>query len=87
MTDRDPVALAREVLDLAHEDETVTVCSVPDNKVAALARAALRVDALADLLDHEADSRRAAGQDPFEVMTIRQEAARIRAALNGENRG
>lgn len=49
--DRDPVALAREVLDLTHEDETVTVCSVPDNKAAALARAALRVDALADRLD------------------------------------
>ena len=51
MTDRDPVALAREVLDLAHEDETVTVCSVPDNKAAALARAVLRVEELADRLD------------------------------------
>ena len=37
--DRDPLTIAREVLDLTHEDETVTVCSVPDNKVAALARA------------------------------------------------
>ena len=36
---RDPLTIAREVLDLTHEDETVTVCSVPDNKVAALARA------------------------------------------------
>ena len=49
--DRDPVALAREVLDLTHEDDTVTVCSVPDNKVAALARAVIRVDELADRLD------------------------------------
>ena len=49
--DRDPVTLAREVLDLTHEDETVTVCSVPDNKVAALARAVIRVDELADRLD------------------------------------
>ena len=49
--DRDPVALAREVLDLTHEDETVTVCSVPDNKVAALARAVIRMDELADRLD------------------------------------
>ena len=48
---RDPLTIAREVLDLTHEDETVTVCSVPDNKVAALARAVLRVDALADRLD------------------------------------
>ena len=47
----DPTALAREVLDLAHEDETVTVCSVPDNKVAALARAVIRTDELADRLD------------------------------------
>ena len=49
--DRDPVTLAREVLDLTHEDETVTVCSVPDNKVAALARAVIRMDELADRLD------------------------------------
>lgn len=49
--DRDPVALAREVLDLTHEDETVTVCSVPDNKAAALARAVIRVEELADRLD------------------------------------
>ena len=47
----DPTTLAREVLDLAHEDETVTVCSVPDNKVAALARAVIRMDELADRLD------------------------------------
>ena len=100
----DPTALAREVLDAAHEDETVTVCTIPDNKVAALARAVhsltaeidayreentryrekiARVEALADRLDHEAEARRAARQDPFEVMTIRQEAARIRDALNG----
>ena len=37
----DPVPLAREVLETAYEDETVTVCSVPDNKVAALARAVI----------------------------------------------
>ena len=47
----DPLTIAREVLDLAHEDETVTVCSVPDNKLAALARAVIRMDELADRLD------------------------------------
>ena len=47
----DPLTIAREVLDLTHEDETVTVCSVPDNKVAALARAVIRMDELADRLD------------------------------------
>ena len=46
MSDRDPMTIAREVLDLTHEDETVTVCSVPDNKVAALARAVLAVSEL-----------------------------------------
>ena len=48
---RDPLTIAREVLDLTHEDETVTVCSVPDNKAAALARAVLRVEELADRMD------------------------------------
>ena len=42
----DLVTVAREVLDLTHEDETVTVCSVPDNKVAALARAVIAVSEL-----------------------------------------
>lgn len=47
MTDH-PITLAREVLDLTHEDETVTVCSVPDNKVAALARAVIDLTARLD---------------------------------------
>lgn len=37
----DPVELAREVLDMAHEDDTITVCTIPDNKAAALARAVI----------------------------------------------
>ena len=41
-------ALAREVLDLTHEDETVTVCSVPGNKAAALARAVIDLTAKLD---------------------------------------
>ena len=49
--DRDPLTIAREVLDLTHEDDTITVCSVPDNKAAALARAVLRMGELADRLD------------------------------------
>ena len=95
----DPLIIAREVLEreerlsaysysipLAAQaswdaDRSEQVKAAPD-----LARAVLRMDELADRLDHEAESRRAARQDPFEVMTIRQEAARIRAALNGENR-
>ena len=46
-------ALAREVLDLTHEDETVTVCSVPDNKVAALARAVIELTAERDAYREE----------------------------------
>ena len=87
------VTLAREVLETAHEDETVTVCSVPDNKVAALARAVIdltakveRMEALADRLEREADklnghpSRLAAHTGSVKERTV----ARIRTALNGE---
>ena len=57
-TDRDPATIAREVLDMAHEDDTITVCTIPDNKAAALARAVIdlttkvkRMEALAGRLD------------------------------------
>ena len=105
--DRDPLTLAREVLDLTHEDETVTVCSVPDNKAAALARAVIeldaeldayredntrhregraRMEALADQYDAEARLERREG-DVSESINTQATADRIRAALNGENRG
>ena len=78
--DRDPVTLAREVLDLTHEDETVTVCSVPDNKAAALARAVTRVEELADRLDAEAKR-----EGPHGVMFVSHAfATEIRNALEGE---
>lgn len=48
-----PVDLAREVLDLAHEDEIVTVCSVPDNKAAALASAVQSLTAEVDAYREE----------------------------------
>ena len=81
--DRDPVALAREVLDLTHEDETVTVCSVPDNKVAALARAVTRVEDLADRLEHEAAYEASQG-DHWDAASLHVEALNIRLALNGD---
>lgn len=81
--DRDPLTIAREVLELTHEDETVTVCSVPDNKAAALARAVLAVAELADNLDAEADLLRDMGVHATDHGLY---AHRIRAALNGENR-
>ena len=83
--DRDPLTLAREVLDLTHEDETVTVCSVPDNKAAALARAVIRMDELADRLDVVANELEADGEDGY-ADAARTDAHSIRAALNGENR-
>ena len=71
-------ALAREVLDLTHEDETVTVCSVPDNKVAALARAVIAVAELADLWESVVSS--------YDYEAAMQNAATdIRAVLNGES--
>lgn len=74
--DRDPVALAREVLDLTHEDETVTVCSVPDNKVAALARAVIAVADLADLWESVVSS--------YDYEAAMQNAAMdLRTALSG----
>ena len=82
MSDRDPLTIAREVLDLAYEDETVTVCSVPDNKVAALARAVLRVEALADRLDVVANELEADGEDGY-ADAARTDAHSIRAALKG----
>ena len=83
----DPLTIAREVLETAHEDETVTVCSVPDNKTAALARAVIRLADLADDLDEDAVYVRNAfngieGRRRAEER--RSAAARIRAALNGE---
>ena len=91
-TDRDPLTLAREVLETAHEDETVTVCSVPDNKTAALARAVIdlttkveRMEALADRLDVVANELEADGEDGY-ADAARTDAHSIRAALNGENR-
>ena len=90
--DRDPVALAREVLDLTHEDETVTVCSVPDNKAAALANTVIdlttkveRMEALADRLDVVANELEADGEDGY-ADAARTDAHSIRAALNGEIR-
>ena len=84
MSDRDPMTIAREVLDLAHEDETVTVCSVPDNKVAALARAVIRMDELADRLEHEAAYEASQG-DHWDAASLHVEALNIRLALKGDD--
>lgn len=80
-----PDDLAQIILGSIDDDEPPTALyTLNIHEARMLANAVQAVANLADRLDHEADSRRAAGQDPFEVMTIRQEAARIRAALNGE---
>ena len=82
----DPVTLAREVLETAHEDDTITVCSVPDNKTAALARAVTRVKALADDMDHDADLLDQTDDLRLHLIaaTHREDATRLRNALNGE---
>ena len=80
----DPTALAREVLDAVHEDETITVCTIPDNKVAALARAVIAVAELADRLEANASELEADGADDY-AEAARTDAHRIRTALNGGN--
>ena len=91
----DPVTVAREVLDLTHEDETVTVCSVPDNKVAALARAVIDLtdklatrDAQAERVEAQAQAWEAAASmieaHGGDTETIRDMLQDLRTALNGE---
>ena len=77
----DPITLAREVLDAAHEDETVTVCTIPDNKAAALARAVIAVAELADRLDVVANELETDGEDGY-ADAARTDARSIRAALD-----
>ena len=81
--DRDPLTIAREVLETAHEDDTITVCTIPDNKAAALARAVIAVAELADNLDSEADFLRDMG---VHATVQGLYAHRIRTALNGDDR-
>lgn len=77
-TDRDPATIAREVLDMAHEDDTITVCTIPDNKAAALARAVIAVADLADLWESVVSS--------YDYEAAMQNAATdIRAVLNGDD--
>lgn len=86
---RNPITLAREVLETAHEDDTITVCTIPDNKAAALARAVIdltakveRVEALAETWEEAARLVEARGGDAETVRDLLQD---IRDALNGEN--
>ena len=84
----DPLTIAREVLETAHEDDTITVCTIPDNKTAALARAVIRVEELAGELVDDAEYVRNAfnGLEGRRRSEERMSAAfRIRDALNGEN--
>nr|DAT11703.1 MAG TPA: hypothetical protein [Caudoviricetes sp.] len=96
MTNRTETAdLAREVLETAHEDDTITVCTIPDNKAAALARAVIdltatvkRVEALADDMDHDADLLDQTDDLRLHLIaaTHREDATRLRTALNGDDR-
>ena len=86
MTDRDPVALAREVLDLTHEDETVTVCSVPDNKVAALARAVIDLTARLDA-ERFAHANTAVKVKNVEALADRLDDGHLRHLIRSELNG
>ena len=98
--DRDPVTLAREVLDAVkamddtpgtlyldgptHEHEEAAGAIL--DAAPALAHAVTRVEELADRLEHEAAYEASRGDD-WDAVCIRAEARRIRRALKGENRG
>ena len=64
--------LAREVLDMAHDDDTVTVCTIPDNKAGALARAVCRtVPALDAVLElHKPVQARMTSSDGVRDVTV-----------------
>lgn len=90
--------LAREVLETAHEDDTITVCSVPDNKAAALARAVQSLAAEVDAYREEntrlreqvacvralADEFDREASEHMNRPVYSRSGTRIRAALNGE---
>ena len=68
------------MLETAHEDDTITVCTIPDNKAAALARAVIAVADLADLWESVVSS--------YDYEAAMQNAAiDLRTALNGETNG
>lgn len=69
--------LTRRVLAIVQTDPVVTVCTVPDNDVATLARQVEAVEELADRLDAEAERLGPRGGG----FTARAFAAEIRDAL------
>lgn len=91
-----PAALAREVLDAhtawgktaAGSDEctraTEAFTDAVNRSGLNLARAVIRMEALADRLDNEADYEASRG-DTWDATCIRAEARRIRKALNGDD--
>jgi len=86
MTDRNIVDLAHAVLDAAVPDVPwkIQLQEFQDRAAAAptLARAVIRVEELADRLEHEAAYEASRG-DTWDATCIRAEARRIRRALNG----
>jgi len=87
----DPTDLAREVLDderawaaldPGHHPESQAAVYRLANAAPDLARAVIRVEELADRLEHEAAYEASRG-DTWDATCIRAEARRIRRALNG----
>lgn len=78
------MTIAREVLETAHEDGTITVCTVPDNKAAALARAVLNVARLARAEEYRANRETIEGSWGGSSMRLGF-VEDLRAALNGDD--
>ena len=75
--------LARIILDDTETDRHMDLYTLTVIEARTLARAVIRVEELADRLEHEAAYEASRG-DTWDATCIRAEARRIRRALNGE---
>ena len=77
--------LARIILTDSEDEHPDALYLLNVHEARTLARAVIRMDELADRLEHEAAYEASQGDD-WDAVCIRSEVRRIRAALNGENR-
>ena len=78
----DPATLARTILADSEDEHPDALYLLDVREARTLARAVIRVEELADRLEHEAAYEASRG-DTWDATCIRAEARRIRRALNG----
>ena len=76
--------LARTILADSEDEHPDALYLLDVREARTLARAVIRVEELADRLEHEADYEASRG-DTWDATCIRAEARRIRRALNGDD--